>query len=52
MKKIYGYVFVPNIAEPVDISKLNLQAETLAEAEILVQAVCKKLNCKRYLITI
>ena len=52
MKKIYGYVFVPNLAEPWDISKLDLQAETLVEAEALMQAVCKKLKAKRYLITI
>ena len=31
MKKIYGYVFVPNIAEPVDISKLDLQPLTLEQ---------------------
>ena len=52
MKKIYGYVFVSNIVEPVDISKLDLQAEALVEAEALIQAICKKLKAERYLITI
>lgn len=52
MNKIHGYIFVPNATEPVNISKLDLQAETLTDAEALIQAICKQLKAERYLITI
>ena len=52
MKKVYGYIFVPNAKEPVNLSNADLQAETLEDAEKLVQAICKQLKAERYLITI
>ncbi len=51
MKKVYGYIFVPNAKEPVNLSNADLQAETLEDAEKLVQAICKQLKADRYLIT-
>ena len=52
MKKVYGYIFVPNAKEPISLSNADLQAETLEDAEKLVQAICKQLKADRYLITI
>ena len=52
MKKIHGYIFVPNAKEPVSLSSLDLQAETLEDAGKLVQAICKQLKAEHYLITI
>ena len=52
MKKVLGYIFVPNCDEPLELAYLDIQANDLQDAETIVQALCKKLGAKHYLITV
>ena len=52
MKEIHGYVFAANPPEPIDISTLDLHAETLPQAKALIQKICEQLHSEYYLITL